>query len=134
LRNGARITDLPGYGYAAVPRALKQAWQEFLWSYVTTRSTLIGLVLIVDARHGLKALDTELLAVFVPSGRPVLVLATKIDKLNVAERRRAVTEIRAGLQQAFPDQVRAVSVVGFSATSRQGVEDADRTLAEWFGA
>jgi GTP-binding protein len=134
LRNGALVTDLPGYGYAAVPRALKQSWQDFLWSYVTTRSTLIGLVLIVDARHGLKALDTELLAVFVPSGRPVLVLATKIDKLNVAERRRAVTEIRAGLQQAFPDQVRAVSVVGFSATSRQGVEDADRTLAEWFGA
>jgi GTP-binding protein len=132
LRNGARITDLPGYGYAAVPRALKQAWQEFLWSYVTTRSTLIGLVLIVDARHGLKAQDRDLLAVFLPSGRPVLILATKVDKLNVAARRRAVADIRGGLQQAFPDHSRTASVIGFSATSREGVEAADRTLTQWF--
>src|SRR4029078_4618489 len=58
-RSGALIADLPGYGYAAVPRALKEAWQEFLWTYVTTRSTLIGLVVVVDARHGLKPLDMD---------------------------------------------------------------------------
>src|SRR5436190_449259 len=73
LRNGAVITDLPGYGYAAVPRALKQGWQDFLWVYVTTRTTLIGLVLVVDARHQLKPLDMELLGGFLPSGRPVLI-------------------------------------------------------------
>jgi GTP-binding protein len=134
LRNGAMVTDLPGYGYAAVPRALKQSWQDFLWSYVTTRTTLIGLVLIVDARHGLKPADHDLLAAFLPSGRPVLILATKIDKLNVAGRRRAVVEIGAGLRDAFADHARAASVIGFSATSRQGVDEADRTLAQWFGA
>ena len=134
LRRGARITDLPGYGYAAVPRALKKSWQDFLWSYVTTRTTLIGLVLIVDARHGLKALDLDLLAAFLPSGRPVLILATKIDKLNVAERRRAVAEIRSGLHDAFPDQAHPATVIGFSAMSRQGVEDADRVLMQWLGA
>src|SRR6478609_6907782 len=132
LRSGALVTDLPGYGYAAVPHALKRAWQDFLWSYVTSRSTLIGLVLIVDARHGLKAQDRDLLAVFLPSGRPVLILATKVDKLNVAERRRAVADIRSGLQEAFPDHSRTASVIGFSATSREGVEAADRTLAQWF--
>ena len=84
LRKGGLVADLPGYGYAAVPRALKRSWQEFLWSYVTSRSTLIGLVLIVDARHGLKPLDLDLLDAFLPSGRPVLVLATKVDKLNIA--------------------------------------------------
>lgn len=134
LRNGALVTDLPGYGYAAVPRALKQSWQDFLWSYVTTRTTLIGLVLIVDARHGLKPLDNALLAAFLPSGRPVLILATKIDKLNVAGRRRAVTDIDTGLRDAFPGHARAASVIGFSATSRQGVEEADRTLAQWLGS
>lgn len=134
LRNGALVTDLPGYGYAAVPRALKRSWQEFLWSYVTTRSTLIGLVLIVDARHGMKPLDADLLEAFLPSGRPVLILATKIDKLNVAERRRAVVDIRAALAKTFAEHAHAVSVIGFSATSRQGVEDADRTIEAWFGA
>lgn len=131
LRNGARVADLPGYGYAAVPRALKRSWQELLWSYVTTRTTLIGLVLIVDSRHGLKAQDGDLLAAFLPSGRPVLLLVTKIDKLNVAERRRALDDVRRDLRQAFPEQHARTSVVGFSATAKAGVEEADMTLAQW---
>src|SRR6478609_551223 len=131
LRNGAVITDLPGYGYAAVPRALKQGWQDFLWLYVTTRTTLIGLVLVVDARHQLKALDVELLGGFLPSGRPVLILATKSDKLNQAERRAAVTGIEAQLRDAFPGHVNDVRVIAFSAASRQGVDDADAAVERW---
>ena len=131
LRNGAVITDLPGYGYAAVPRALKEGWQDLLWRYVTTRSTLIGLVLVVDSRMGLKPLDVELLAGFVPSGRPVLILATKCDKLNQAERRAAVTGIERRCRDAFPGHAGAVRVIAFSATSRQGVEDADATVTSW---
>ena len=131
LRSGALIADLPGYGYAAVPRALKDAWQEFLWTYVTTRSTLIGLVVVVDARHGLKPLDMDVLAAFVPSGRPLLVLATKRDKLNQAERRAAVRAIEAQLRDAFAVHAATATVVTFSATSRQGVEEADTVLARW---
>lgn len=131
LRSGALIADLPGYGYAAVPRALKDAWQEFLWTYVTTRSTLIGLVVVVDARHGLKPLDMDVLAAFVPSGRPLLVLATKSDKLNQAERRAAVRAIEAQLRDAFAVHAATATVVTFSATSRQGVEEADTVLARW---
>ena len=133
LRGGALVADLPGYGYAAVPRALKQAWQDFLWTYVTTRTTLVGLVLIVDARHGLKPLDLDLLAAFVPSGRPVLILATKSDKLNQAERRGAVAAVREALRTAFPAHVQSVTVIGFSATSRLGLEEADAVLARWIG-
>ena len=133
LRNGALVTDLPGYGYAAVPQALKRSWQDFLWQYVTSRSTLVGLVLIVDARHGLKALDVELLAEFLTSARPVMILATKIDKLNVSERRRAVADIGLALAREFAERAGSVSVIGFSATSRQGVEDADRVIAQWLG-
>ena len=131
LRSGALIADLPGYGYAAVPRALKDAWLEFLWTYVTTRSTLIGLVVVVDARHGLKPLDMDVLAAFVPSGRPLLVLATKSDKLNQAERRAAVRAIEAQLRDAFAVHAATATVVTFSATSRQGVEEADTVLARW---
>ena len=132
LRNGAVVTDLPGYGYAAVPRALKEGWQDFLWQYVTSRTTLIGLVVVVDARHRLKPLDFELLGGFVPSGRPVLILATKADKLNQAERSAAVTGIRAQLREAFPGHASDMTVISFSAVSRQGVDDADATLARWF--
>lgn len=134
LRSGAVVTDLPGYGYAAVSRALKEGWQEFLWTYVTTRDTLIGLVLIVDARHGLKPLDFELLAGFLPSGRPVLVLATKSDKLNQVGRRAAVTGVEAQLRDAFAERADGVRVIAFSAVSRLGVDAADAEISSWLGS
>jgi GTP-binding protein len=133
LRSGALVADLPGYGYAAVSHAQKRAWQDLLWTYVTSRSTLIGLVLIVDARHGLKPLDIELLDAFLPSARPVLILATKSDKLNVTERRRAVASLRAALVPAFGGRASQVGVIGFSATSREGIEEADRAIQAWVG-
>jgi GTP-binding protein len=133
LRSGAFVADLPGYGYAAVSQAQKRAWQDLLWTYVASRATLIGLVLIVDARHGLKPLDVELLEAFLPSARPVLILATKSDKLNVAERRRAATDIRGALVPAFGERASRVAVIGFSATSREGVEEADRAIEAWIG-
>jgi GTP-binding protein len=133
LRSGALIADLPGYGYAAVPRALKASWQEFLWAYVRTRIPLIGLVLVVDARHGLKSADLDLLAAFLPSGRPVLVLATKSDKLNSRERRVAVTGIGEAIRTVFPDHAGSTPVLAFSATSGAGVAEASDTLARWLG-
>jgi GTP-binding protein len=131
LRNGDLVADLPGYGYAAVPEALKRSWQNFLWSYVTTRSPLIGLVLIVDARHGLKPLDLDLLDAFMPSGRDVLVLATKIDKLNVAKGRDAIASIRASIRDRFGEAGGRVAIVGFSATTRRGLVEADEILRGW---
>ena len=89
LRGGALLADLPGYGYAAVPRALKRHWQDFLARYLATRQSLVGLALVVDARHGLSDLDRDLLAGYLPSGRPVLVLATKMDKFAAAGQRAA---------------------------------------------
>ena len=129
LRGGALAVDLPGYGYAAVAKSLKREWQTFLWDYVLTRDTLVGLVLVVDARHGLKPLDVELVQAFGASSRPILILATKSDKLNVAERRAAAAAIRASLaaMRAAP----GVDVVSFSATSRDGVLEADRVIASW---
>ena len=131
LRGGGRVVDLPGYGYAAVTKAMKREWQDLLWDYVTTRSTLIGLVVVVDARHGLKSLDEDLLAGFVPSGRPVLILATKSDKLNVAERRAAAAAIRRRIDERFGVQATTVAVQIFSASSRAGVEAADAALDTW---
>lgn len=133
LRGGGLVADLPGYGYAAVAREIKKTWQDFLWDYVTTRSTLVGLVLVSDARHGLKGLDLTLLERFVPSGRPVLVLATKSDKLNHSEQIRAAADIRARIVDNFPAQAASVTVLSFSATRRMGIPDADAVLAGWLG-
>ena len=131
LAKGGRVADLPGYGYAAVAKEVKRGWQEFLWTYLTTRSTLVGLVLVVDARRGLGALDHAVLDGFLPSGRPVLVLATKSDKLNVAQRRDAIAAIRDDCAKRYPGAVRAVTIVPFSATAHTGVEEADAVLDAW---
>jgi GTP-binding protein len=133
LASGGYVADLPGYGYAAVSRDVKEVWQQFLWEYVSTRDTLVGLVVVVDARHGMKPLDLPLLESFLPSGRPVLILATKSDKLNVSEQRQAIVRIRAALADAFGPPSSAVTVIGFSATRRIGVAEADAVLAGWLG-
>ncbi|MCC6195003.1 MAG: YihA family ribosome biogenesis GTP-binding protein [Burkholderiales bacterium] len=134
LRSGALVADLPGYGYAAVAKAVKRSWQEFLWQYVATRDNLVALVLLLDARHGLTDLDQAVLAQFLPSGRPVLILATKADKLGVAAQREAVARIEASLREAFPLGVSKVTVQAFSATTRQGVAQAETTIASWLPA
>ena len=133
LRSGAVVADLPGYGYAAVAKDIKQVWQDFLWDYVSTRGTLVGLVLVVDARHGLRPLDLVVLDGFVPSGRPVLVLATKSDKLNRAEQANAVRSIRGDLAARYPAHASSLVVVPFSATRRMGLIEADDVLASWLG-
>jgi GTP-binding protein len=133
LRGGALLADLPGYGYAAVPRHLKRHWQEFLARYLATRQSLVGLVLVVDARHGLADVDRVLLAGFVPSGRPVLVLATKMDKLAPSAQRLAHGAIVRALAEAFPGYAANFAVVSFSATRKSGVGDAEAIIARWIG-
>jgi GTP-binding protein len=133
LRSGALAADLPGYGYAAVPQALKRHWQHFLARYVATRQSLVGLVLVVDARHGVDKLDLGLLASYAPSGRPVLVLATKMDKLGTAARLAARRSIERDLMDALVSQGTQVRVVPFSAVRRQGIEEAEAVLAGWLG-
>ena len=88
-------------------------------------------MLIVDSRHGLKQQDIELLQGFVPSGRPILVLATKADKLNTAAQRAAVAGIRAQLAEEFPLGAGNVTVQLFSATARIGIAEAEAVIAGW---
>jgi GTP-binding protein len=131
LRSGALVADLPGYGYAAVAKSVKRGWQDLLWQYVTTRDSLVALVLLVDARHGLRDLDLALLAQFAPSGRPVLILATKADKLSVRDQRAALAAIDAQLHATFPIGSPNVTVQLFSAATRQGVPEAESAIAAW---
>ena len=82
LENGNFMVDLPGYGYAQVPEAIRAHWVKLLGDYLQQRRQLIGLILIMDSRHPLKALDIQMLDFFHITGRPVHILLSKADKLS----------------------------------------------------
>lgn len=122
----AILADLPGYGYAAVPKADKIRWQQVMANYLVTRENLVGVVMMVDPRHGLTELDEILLEVIRPrveEGLKFLVLLTKADKLNRSEQNKALSIARL---QAGGGEVKL-----FSALKRQGVEDASLVLWNW---
>ncbi len=122
----AVLADLPGYGYAAVPRQDKLRWQQVMANYLVSRSNLRGVVMLVDPRHGLTDLDEALLEVIRPrveAGLRLLVLLTKADKLNRSEGQKALSIAR--LQTAGGE------VKLFSALKRQGVDETALLLWQW---
>ncbi len=122
----AVLADLPGYGYAAVPREAKLRWQRVMGSYLMTRESLVGVVLLCDPRLGLTELDDVLLEVIRPrveAGLKFLVLLTKADKLSRAEAAKVLSIVRL---QAGGGEVQL-----FSALKRQGVENAASVLWTW---
>jgi GTP-binding protein len=122
----AVLADLPGYGYAAVPKADKARWQQVMANYLVTRANLKGVVLLVDPRQGVTELDDVLLEVIRPrveQGLKFLLLLTKADKLNRSEGAKALSIARL---QAGGGEVKL-----FSALKRQGVEDTALLLSQW---
>jgi GTP-binding protein len=122
----AVLADLPGYGYAAVPKEAKLRWQQVMANYLVTRPNLVGVVMLCDPRHGLTELDETLLEVIRPrveQGLKFLVLMTKADKLNRAEQAKALSIARL---QSGGGEARL-----FSALKRQGVEDTAMLLWKW---
>lgn len=122
----AVLADLPGYGYAAVPKADKIRWQQVMANYLVSRENLVGVVMLCDPRLGLTELDEVLLDVIRPrveQGLKFLVLLTKADKLNRAEQNKALSIAR--LQTAGGE------VKLFSALKRQGIEETALVLYDW---
>lgn len=122
----AVLADLPGYGYAAVPKQDKIRWQRVMANYLMTRQNLIGIVLLCDPRHGLTELDEILLDIVRPriaEGLKLLVLLTKSDKLTRAEQNKVLSIVRL---QAGGGEVKL-----FSALKKQGLDDAAMLLWDW---
>lgn len=119
-----RLVDLPGYGYAAVPIALQQAWGEFIAVYFAARCSLSGMVQLVDSRHGIRDLDAELLRYAWQRQLPTLVLLSKSDKLNRQEQVNAVRQAKAALSSLHPE----AQVLLFSAKDKVGIEEARRFI------
>jgi GTP-binding protein len=122
----AILADLPGYGYAAVPKQDKLRWQQVMANYLITRENLKAVVLMCDPRHGVTELDEILLEVIRPrveQGLKFLLLLTKADKLNRSEQAKALSIARL---QAGGGEVKL-----FSALKKQGVEETSLLLWQW---
>ena len=91
------LVDLPGYGYAKVSKTKAAAWTALTRNYLAGRVTLRRLCLLIDARHGLKASDDALMALLDRAAVVYQVVLTKIDKLGLPARERAVAEVEAGI-------------------------------------
>ena len=121
------LVDLPGYGYAQVSAAVRAHWERLLESYLAKRRTLVGLVLIMDARHPLTPLDEQLLNWILPRALPVHILLNKADKLTRAHAAATLRSVEQRLE-SMPCQCSAQL---FSSTQRTGVEQARDVIGRW---
>ncbi len=129
LRGGAFLVDLPGYGYAKVQRELRAHWEQLLSTYLQTRGSLFGMVLIMDARHPLTPLDGQMLNWFASTGKPVHVLLSKSDKLSRQEAQKTLRAVQGRLHE-YADNYTAQL---FSSSKKQGMEEAEEIIGGWLG-
>jgi GTP-binding protein len=127
LGDVGRLADLPGYGYASVPQALRASWDALISGYLTGRGTLAGVVVLMDARHPLTRNDREFLEWLRPVHAPRLVLLSKSDKLSRAEQAKTLAATRDALDKAALTSL----VQLFSSSSGEGVEEARQQLDNW---
>lgn len=121
LTPGRRLADLPGYGFARVPPAMRAEWQRLMEAYFSTRDSLAGLFLVADVRRGFGDSDETMLAYASARGRPVHVLLSKADKIGRNEARTTLKRVQAQLGDRATAQL-------FSATSGDGVDAAQGAL------
>jgi len=121
LRDGQRLVDLPGYGFARVSDAMREHWGELLAEYFRVRKSLKGLLMIVDIRRGLKDYDRQMMAFAEDVHLPIHILLTKADKLKKGQAATALLQVRNELDDR-------ATVQQFSALNRQGEEEARKVL------
>jgi len=125
LDDGRRLVDLPGYGYAKVPEAMRDKWRLVIDSYLHERDSLRGVVLIMDARHPLKEFDRQMLTFCRDIELPCHVLLSKSDKLGRGEAARTLIAVRRECAaQNWP-----ASAQLFSVPAKTGLDEARATLA-----
>lgn len=109
------LVDLPGYGYAEAPVAVVAKWQALLKSYLAGRQTLRRAFVLIDTRHGVKAVDDEILTLLDKSAVTFQVVMTKADKVLRADREKIVEQVRGALAKhpaAYPEIVMTSSEKG----------------------
>jgi GTP-binding protein len=102
------LVDLPGYGYAEAPKPVVEKWQRLLKSYLSGRQTLRRAFVLIDTRHGVKAVDEEILTLLDRSAVTFQAVLTKADKVSAAEREATILQVRGALAKhpaAYPELV-----------------------------
>jgi GTP-binding protein len=113
------LVDLPGYGYAEAPVAVVAKWQALLKQYLAGRQTLRRAFVLIDARHGVKAVDDEILTLLDRSAVTFQAVLTKVDKISQAERAAVIEQVKGALAKhpaAFPE------IVVTSSEKGEGIE------------
>jgi GTP-binding protein len=113
------LVDLPGYGYAEAPLAIVAKWQALLKQYLAGRQTLRRALVLIDARHGVKAVDEEILKLLDRSAVTYQAVLTKVDKINRTEREAVIEQVKGALAKhpaAFPE------IVVTSSEKGEGIE------------
>ncbi|MDO5652347.1 MAG: ribosome biogenesis GTP-binding protein YihA/YsxC [Moraxella sp.] len=122
-----RLVDLPGYGYAAVPEAMKIKWQKELEEYLVSRKSLTGLVLLTDIRHPLKYFDEQMLHWAKDGELPVHILLTKADKFKRGAQKTALLETKRSLDKlGLP-----FSIQLFSSLDKLGIDTLADKMGDW---
>ncbi len=127
LRDGQRLVDLPGYGFARVSDAMREHWGELLAEYFRVRQSLKGLLLIVDIRRGLQDYDRQMMAFAENVDLPIHILLTKADKLKKGQAATTLLQVRKELDDR-------ATVQQFSALNRQGEDEAREVLERLLAA
>ncbi len=119
LGDARYLVDLPGYGYAEAPVAIVAKWQALLRQYLAGRQTLRRAFVLIDARHGIKAVDAEILALLDRSAVTFQAVLTKVDKINRVDREAVIEQVKGALAQhpaAYPQ------IVVTSSEKGEGIE------------
>jgi GTP-binding protein len=127
LTESQRLVDLPGYGFAKVPLAVKREWTKQLENYLQKRQCLRGLILLMDVRHPMQPFDQQMLDWATQASMPVHILLTKADKLKRGAASTALLQTRAALEP-YAD---LTSVQLFSALKHTGHKELIAVLDAW---
>jgi len=129
LAEGKYFVDLPGYGYAKAPEAIRSQWEGLIGPYLSQRDQLAGLVVIMDIRRPMTDLDLRLIDWFRPTGRPIHILLSKSDKLSRQDQTKTLRSVKA--EVATWGDADLYSVQLFSSLKKTGVEACEGVLAAW---
>jgi len=123
LQDDLRLVDLPGFGYARVPTAVKEDWHQHLDTYLRQRQSLKGLILLMDIRHPLTGFDETMINWSQAANIPLHILLTKADKLKKGPQQNTLLRIKKSLAEPATLQV-------FSATKNIGIDILQKRLTE----
>jgi GTP-binding protein len=128
--SGLRLVDMPGYGYAAAPKAKVASWTALIHKYLQGRSSLARVYVLIDARHGLKEVDLDVLKTLDRSAVSYQVVLTKADQVKPAELENRIGDIKTSLSThaaAFPD------VLATSSETSRGIPELRAAMVKLLG-